>query len=107
MVDYAIYLEPSSDIRRRIKKTFETLPLEENFLNQTSYAPLKAAPIIINVETNPPFIGGPKADQQLTGWQDVGEAKLKELFAANGNNNAQIPTMPLISFYGYDAYLSG
>ena len=106
MVDFAIALEPDSDMMKRIRKTFASLPPEERYLNQTHHLPVQHRPIIVNVETKIPFTGGQKADLQLAGWQDAGETKLKQLLESNSNGRAQIPTMPMVSFHGHDAYIS-
>ena len=107
MVDFAISLKPDQKMRDRIKRTFDTLPSETQWLNQTDFGTTKDTPIFINVETKIPFTGGQKADLQLTGWADAGDTKLDQLLEANGKCDVKIPTTPLLSFYGHDVYLSG
>ena len=107
MVDFAITLQQDQNMRDRIKKTFETLPPEAQWLNQTNFGATKDTPVFNNVETKTPLTGGQKADFQLTGWADAGDAKLNQLLEVNGKCDVKMPTTPLLSFYGHDIYLSG
>ncbi|RGP64188.1 methyltransferase type 11 [Fusarium sporotrichioides] len=84
-----------------IAKTVWRQPVETQYVNQSTYAPLRFAPMAVNIET----ITATSANQgksQLSVWTGSWFKRISEL----GLRGGRIPTIPLIHVVGHEWHIS-
>ena len=106
IVDYALVIKPNKALEKRIKNTLKDLPKISQSVNQTNHPPVRWTPIILNIETKLPWTGGETADIQHSVWGGAGITKLDQMLATNRSSKQQIPTIPVVTFYGHCLMLS-
>ncbi|GME51537.1 hypothetical protein GTA08_BOTSDO12605 [Neofusicoccum parvum] len=106
MVDFAMCIEPSKDMRRRIKCALSSYMAENPeyvtpSINQTTYPPLRTRPIAVCFETKTPDGSETSARVQLAIWTAAQLEQLRRLFPT-----ADLPTLPVVLASGvrWDVY---
>ena len=102
MVDYAICIQPNARFEKDVQVSLQALAPNIHSINQTVYAPLRAKPIAVSIETKLPHSGGAKANVQLATWSGAGLHRTRELLNARNCSGHQIPTIPTLSIHGHD-----
>ena len=105
MVDYAVCMQPDAQLETDLQARLRSLAPRIQSINQTVYAPLRAKPIVISIETKLPHSGGAKADVQLATWSGAGLRRTRELLDLRGGSRHQIPTIPTLSIHGHDLHM--
>lgn len=106
LVDLAVYLKPTAQMQERILRTLANLDKTSQSINQTSSASLRLNPISLSIETKLPFTGGEVANVQLAIWAGAGLSRLARLLKQQGKDGNETPTLPVLTFYGHDLFLS-
>lgn len=106
MVDYALCLQPDVSMKKCVHDILLVQDKDLQSINQTAYPPLCLRPIVLSVETKPPFTGGEDSDVQLAVWVAAGLRRTRLLLHESGNGTEPIPTMPMLSIHGHDMHLS-
>lgn len=106
LVDLAVYLKPTPHMQERILRALTNLDKNSQSINQTSSASLRLNPISLSIETKIPFTGGDVADVQLAVWAGAGLLRLAQLLKQHGKAGDEVPTLPVLTFYGHDLFLS-
>ena len=106
LVDLAVYLRPTAHMQERILRALTNLDKNSQSINQTSSASLRFNPISLSIETKIPFTGGDVADVQLAVWAGAGLLRLAQLLKQHGKGGDEVPTLPVLTFYGHDLFLT-
>ena len=106
LVDLAVYLRPTAHMQERILRALTNLDKNSQSINQTSSASLRLNPISLSIETKIPFTGGDVADVQLAVWAGAGLLRLAQLLKQHSKGGDEVPTLPVLTFYGHDLFLS-
>lgn len=102
MVDYAIYLEQTEDMRDRArqalaKEAHSRPPTDVPWsVNHTTYPPLRSRPIAVSIETKTPSGKYDEAVAQLAIWGAAHLARLNRLVPPG----TSLPTLPLVLVSG-------
>jgi hypothetical protein len=103
MVDFGICLNPSDDLRNRIRKHLAPLNAKYQSINQTRMASIRMTPIAISFETKIPFQGGQASDVQQAIWVGAAFARLRQIISSShpGVPRKKLPLLPALSAHGH------
>ncbi|KAL1614351.1 hypothetical protein SLS56_012128 [Neofusicoccum ribis] len=100
-VDYAVILEPSDDLKSRIRDKVERDA--GTTINHTAQAHLRYQPIVISIETKRSGEGKTQADKQLLIWVSAHITRLRQLLRTSTQSGSKkIPALPLVLVQGHD-----
>lgn len=105
-MDFAIYILADPKNERAIRNLLRLEPRDAQYVDQTTFGPLRMRAIAVNVETKMVFSGGEAANVQLASWIGAGLFRLRQMLANNKSEYVPIPTLLTLSRRGHHLYLT-
>lgn len=106
MVNFAIYVEETTDLIDGLRAIAARHPFIPPSFNQTLDPPLRTTPIAVSIETEKPGIEWDTAKLQVSIWAAAQFTKLEQLLEESGHtiDNARLcmPFLPLFVVQGHD-----
>lgn len=104
MVDYAICMEsdPAEPMFNRIRSTLQLEPTNHQYINHTSFEPVRFRPIAISIQTKVAATEA-EATTQLSVWV-VAHFKRLQLIIQRSGASPEMTVLPLIYIQGHEWY---
>ncbi|KAJ9624490.1 hypothetical protein H2203_005225 [Taxawa tesnikishii (nom. ined.)] len=100
MVDFAITLEPTKEMKIAFRHTKPIVPGRPQSFNQTDHLPIANRPIAVSIETKQSGEGQQAAYGQLSTWLLAQYQRLRYLTEEAGNKDAEMLLSPVMVVQG-------